>query len=82
MANKLKEKNANQSPRFLNVSLAFGMTAVAFVSLIESTRSYKVVARFASATLPLAHVLSRGIRSKKFDAARSIRLGLLCYLYD
>ncbi|GAB2231327.1 hypothetical protein Droror1_Dr00010333 [Drosera rotundifolia] len=40
---------------------AFGMMAAVMVSLIESTGGYKAAARFASATPPPAHVLSRGI---------------------
>lgn len=40
---------------------AFGMMAAVLVSLIESTGAYKAAARFASATPPPAHVLSRGI---------------------
>ncbi|CAL9160024.1 unnamed protein product [Musa hybrid cultivar] len=40
---------------------SFGMMAAVFVSLIESTGTYKAAARLASATPPPAHVLSRGI---------------------
>ncbi|PQQ21847.1 nucleobase-ascorbate transporter 2 [Prunus yedoensis var. nudiflora] len=40
---------------------AFGMMAAVLVSLIESTGAYKAASRLASATIPPAHVLSRGI---------------------
>lgn len=40
---------------------AFGMMAAVFVSLIESTGAFKAASRFASATPPPAHILSRGI---------------------
>ncbi|KAL0305612.1 UNVERIFIED_CONTAM: Nucleobase-ascorbate transporter 2 [Sesamum radiatum] len=40
---------------------AFGMMSAVLVSLIESTGAYKAASRFASATPPPAHVLSRGI---------------------
>ncbi|KAL9257757.1 Nucleobase-ascorbate transporter 2-like protein [Drosera capensis] len=45
----------------LSADHAFGMMAAVMVSLIESTGGYKAAARFASATPPPAHVISRGI---------------------
>ncbi|CAN6689648.1 unnamed protein product [Malus baccata var. baccata] len=48
------------APTF-DVGHAFGMMAAVLVSLIESTGAYKAASRLASATIPPAHVLSRGI---------------------
>ncbi|KAG7650040.1 Nucleobase-ascorbate transporter 7 [Arabidopsis thaliana] len=48
-------------PPTFHAGEAFAMMAVSFVSLIESTGTYIVVSRFASATPPPPSVLSRGI---------------------